>query len=316
MLFFDSHADVISTLEALSDAYEEQEDSFMSEYDNLSDSLLNELEDSIGYNDQAPLEDFENQFGGFSSLRNKIIMEEENWLANNDELDIEDDPDSHYIVDEYIRTIVNEEGQFGVGDTVIELKPNYWVKFYGPGLDTVMIGIDEVNNGGFDLDTLTEAVATYNIQATGTPLSIAKVSSHGTGSSGSGSGSGSGSSCSPETLKRLDNFAVNGNRRIKWVVATNNYFWNGNAVAKTKNYKKKKRGGWKKYRTSTSTRVYGEMTDEQCNTYEFDVEKGPKKRRYLTIRHGNGPTTAEKNDVHGGHYGGGGIGYTSTLTWW
>ncbi len=119
MLSFESNEHVEQVLECLEQAYENHQDAFEAQYGDLSDDEMELIEEEIGFDDYLPLRDFENALG-FASLRNKIEIEEEAWL-NNEEPDWDNDPDDHFVVDEVTRTIFSENGQLMVAGELVDV---------------------------------------------------------------------------------------------------------------------------------------------------------------------------------------------------
>ena len=107
------------------------------------------------------------------------------------------------------------------------------------------------------------------------------------------------------------------------MVAHKTYPWNRYVIAKTKNYKKRKVVGWKKYRTYCKAQVYGYIagTDENgincsvklnfnpnyLDNYETN-EKVVKHKIYVE-------TKTQSGWVESNHTGAGGISCNQILKW-
>jgi hypothetical protein len=74
MLMFDSWKDFENTAEQLSLELENYDDTFLAEHKSLNEDELDELEISIGYDDQIPLKDFENRLNFENLLENLLIL--------------------------------------------------------------------------------------------------------------------------------------------------------------------------------------------------------------------------------------------------
>ena len=85
------------TVEDLENQVEYLDNNFINTYSHLSEDEINVIEEEIGFNENQPLIDFENQHG-FSSLRAKI--DEESEIYNQIEYPSEDiiDPDDDVIL--------------------------------------------------------------------------------------------------------------------------------------------------------------------------------------------------------------------------
>jgi hypothetical protein len=71
-----------------------------------------------GYLEGAPIEQFENTYPDFTSLRHKLDNDEANWLFNaGSTLNLESEPD-HPLNVPYINSLLNENGEIQVGDYV------------------------------------------------------------------------------------------------------------------------------------------------------------------------------------------------------
>ncbi len=119
LLNFESAEAVEQVLLCLEDAYDAHQDAFEAEYGDLSDEEIELIEEEIGFDDYLPLREFENTLG-FASLRSKIEIEEEAWL-DNEELDLDNNPDDHFIVDDVTRTIFNESGQLMIAGELVDV---------------------------------------------------------------------------------------------------------------------------------------------------------------------------------------------------
>lgn len=68
-------------LNQLDNEYENYNASFFDSRDNMTDDEINDYADQIGFDEFKPLRDFENYFG-FSSLRQSIEIQTNNWMDN------------------------------------------------------------------------------------------------------------------------------------------------------------------------------------------------------------------------------------------
>lgn len=68
-----------------------------------------------------PLIDFENQYN-FTSLRKHLQQAEKNWLAIQGDVVDDNDPDNHFIIDETLRTLLNENSEVMIAGNIIRLE--------------------------------------------------------------------------------------------------------------------------------------------------------------------------------------------------
>lgn len=307
-LRFESHQDIISTMQELEQEYIGWNNSFNEFYGNVSIEALDSIDDELALEDELPAINFESNLD-FSSLRAYINGQVSMWL-DNDILDEENDPDDHFIVDDEYRTILNINAEVIVKDTVYKLYNDKYITIHNETLDHSIEICDDINTGALNLDVMNDDER----ETLGITIILWKK---GSGSSGSSTGT-----CDPKTLKNEKDFEFNNpkDKRIKWKLAIHNYPWGNNAVAKIKGYKKRKRRGWKKYRSQLTVQCYGKMTEKDnkknpCKKYDFDNTESEKSKKCKAVGVYSGIATAEKNDVKGHFNGAGGIQTSQTLDW-
>lgn len=120
MLEFPDQATFLITIDNLETQDELYDDSFMADWGHLKEADLEDKEDELRFDPQQPFIDFENQFSGFKSLRAKIEGQIIVWLDNST-LDDKTDPDDHFIFDEEVRAVLNEEGQVKIGKPLFQM---------------------------------------------------------------------------------------------------------------------------------------------------------------------------------------------------
>lgn len=275
----------------------ELDSAFIKTYEYLDEEALNDKEEELGFNEQKPLFDFADYFG-FQSLHKKIAVEEEVWL-DNEELDLANDPDDHFIIEDELRALLNTDAEVQIGTSVYKFVEN---------------GYFEITNG--DISTLSLLERTFenyeslpeNVIFEGNLVPLTNSSD-----------------CDSGRRKGDYKFNSNKDRRIKWKVSHVTYPWNRFVIAKTKNYKKKRRR-WKKYRTYCMAQVYGHISgvDSDGNAdCSVKVQFNYKGSNYYAssnnkkrVKHKLPVSTKTKSGwVKGYHSGGGGITYDSVLTW-
>ncbi len=143
MLSFPTFQDYENTINLLESQLEAHQEAFYSQYENLTDDELDDIEDSTGFEPQQPLIDFENQYGFSNSLRVKYNDLEEVWL-NNEELDSLTDPDNDILFDEVEQALWNEHQEVMIEGKVFafgKLQATYEI------LDDFGTSLTKINNG-------------------------------------------------------------------------------------------------------------------------------------------------------------------------
>lgn len=288
VLIFPDNTYVINMIASLDEAIVQSANHFHSTYGHLTETAIEDLIDSIGYNENKPLTDFETSFA-FYSLQREVKAQEISWLHNTNGEEINDDPDNHFIVDEVVRTLLNVYCEIGIGTSLYKFVKN---------------GYYEVTDGNF---TTLQSLRSNPIDISGKP----NVVFYADGEMKNGCHSGK------------SNFGYKKNssedRRIKWVIAHSTYPWGvRNAIAKTKNYKKNN-NKWKKYKTYCAARAYGQVSESagDCSSaFTFNTSNGGyvSHNNKKKAKHKVSVSTKTKTGwVKGYHKGAGGIEYTSTL---
>ncbi|RLC53671.1 MAG: hypothetical protein DRH89_10360 [Candidatus Cloacimonadota bacterium] len=278
---------VIDKLEEQSDEYWS---SIISQYGDMNDDAFNDLLDSLKINEEQPLFDFESSLN-FYSLRKKIAAEELIWLEYEDP-DCCLDPDDHFIIDETIRTLLNVGGEIVIGDKI------YKIYFSGTTLQIDHLDFQllaDINRWDtLVLDTLNDPNFSFYYKAWGQPVS---------------------DEC--DDFSKAKDWVDNGDRRIKGMLKISNMPWKGVIKAKTKNYKKKKKG-WKAYRTNALAKIEGTAYDVDCekitdlNTYKEDKKKKVKHK----VTFPNNVPYTKSGEIKSVHAGADGLSLTLTLEGW
>jgi hypothetical protein len=110
-----AYEDMVSQLE---NSVESWDDAFVDQYDYLNDEDLNAKEETLKFDDEKPLTNFEMQ-NNFYSLRNKYYAEEDAWL-NHENLDEKTNPNNNelYNFSEAEMTLMNPEGEIKIGNKI------------------------------------------------------------------------------------------------------------------------------------------------------------------------------------------------------
>ena len=272
LLVFASESHAATVLADLEAAAISADDAFVSEYSTLDEDELNDMEDLVGFNYLQPYIDFEDDLN-FSSLRAKVEADIQTWLDNGGSES--DDPDNHFIGDDLARTILNEQAEVMIGGSIYKFFENGSYIAITDGSFTTLTAI---RNGG-DPDDYNNVVW------------FAKNAE----------------SCKTNKYTNIYKHSGSGKFRMKCRVGIYYYPWGCGFVAKTKSYKKKNNGKWRKYRTKIDVCVGGKdckpdgtMSGPIGPKCKLPMGKKKKSRSIrLTLEEGC-PTTKTLN-VQGNH---------------
>lgn len=299
MLHFPDVATLLTTLDDLENEVEVYDDNFLASHSELTQEELFELEDSVNYDENKPLEDFENQYPGFHSLR-KMLSDEFNAWLDTDGDNVANDPDHHFILDDNFRAVLNEQACLRVEDTIYLMHDTGWIEVYNADLDVVA----DIEAGIIDA----------NAEPTPQTLGIFRNLGH------------SQANCDDAITSRAqDGYKLGANdRRIKWKLVAENVAWWHKVKGKVWGYKKNKRGKWKKYRSGLWVRVEGIVYDQaSCTPFPFDMATGAYYSVIVTQHERKlkqpvpfgGPFCFKKGEIIGRFYGADGASTAETLTW-
>ena len=91
---------------------------------NGDDYKIDSLLDAKGIDEDQPLLDYEKKFSGYMSLRKKLDADEETFLSKGGEPGSSSDPDISATEDYVFNTLLNSNGCFKIGDTIVKIFPN------------------------------------------------------------------------------------------------------------------------------------------------------------------------------------------------
>jgi hypothetical protein len=108
ILKFGSETEYQNTLAYLEQQYEDHDNGFLATWGHLSDDDLDDMEESLGFNDQLPMEEFEATYE-FYSLRAELHTAEEAWLDQSDQpgWSWNNDPTANAFIDGIEQTLWN-----------------------------------------------------------------------------------------------------------------------------------------------------------------------------------------------------------------
>lgn len=296
ILVFKDMETFLFTLNELERQTTELDNAFVEFYKDLDEVAINEKEEEIGFNEERPLYDFANKLG-FKSLYEKIAIEEELWL-NQEEPDWDNDPDNHFVDLEELRSLLNVDGEVQIGNFIYKLTED---------------GYYEISDGSLQSLKLLDG---NSLKYTSLPANTIFV--------GEGDSQSKLSSSDCKSGKSDWGYQTAGSKRIKWRVSHRTYIWGRYAIAKTKNFRKKGKK-WKKYRTGVLADVYGYVSginpatgDAGCSVQSDDINpnalsKSKSNAKSVTFKI-KVETKTKSGWIKGYHYGADGIIKFSTLT--
>ncbi|MBS1765717.1 MAG: hypothetical protein JSS90_12210 [Bacteroidetes bacterium] len=251
--------------DCLDQAYETWNDDFESAHSSLSDDDYNDYCDSVGFEDDQPLIDFESSLN-FYSYRKYMNGLEDTWLANG--ADSASDPDNNDVLDDDIlATMFSYDQAVMINDTI------YWI-------DKKTGNIYGVTNSDCNLLAQLQAnpagVAANNGAATANSSKVIMFPTT------------NGSECN-QWGGKSNWHPYSSDKKYKWTASFKFLPWSStNIKGKIKSYKKKN-GHWKKYRTGVEVHITGIYYDYQCSqnsTYDKDKAKRRKKLKAKIINWG------------------------------
>ena len=298
ILALNSISDVDQAIAYLEYKYDQYSDAFAAQYPSLTADQFADVEEAMGFNDDQPFIDFENQYGIYS-LRASLAAQENNWLATTagDET-AGQDPDDLYMDDYEVRTLVNSDGYIKVGTFyyVFLSDDSYYTYDGGGGCIDCLIqlsAIKKLKPG----DPMPPGVKHFK------PAPIVSLAYPG---------------CRSDATSRDFRKNSDGTWRFKWKVKVFDgpFPAPGRVKAITKSYKKKN-GRWKVTGAKVSAQVYGDVVGQDC-TGGAAVDSGAglyKHRRRITAKVPLSFLAVKKDQIHGIHNHEKVPGYISTLTW-
>lgn len=290
LLSFKSLESLKSTVASLESAVNRYDDSFLQENSHLTPEELEQKEEEIGYNEYAPLINFDDSYN-FNSLFLKQAAAEREWLLQ-EELDIRTDPDNHFVEDKALQAIVNIYSEVLIGNAIYKMFDFGYVIITDGNFQTLYQIRERPNELDFP-----------NVEIVGTPTSQNR-------------------NFNCKSNKTNSDIEIDGNYRIKWRVSHRTPVTGRRAKAVTINYKKRKFIGWKRIRAPyTKCMVFGFISSPNPGDCTSQSNFNPgmiysdnynKKVWYHRIYV---ETLTSPFWVKGYHKGINGIEYNSTLVW-
>jgi len=261
---FNSAEEFEQAVEYLEFKYEQYSDAFTSQYPGLNDEELSQIEESTGFNDNVPYENFENSYGIYS-LRARLAYEEEQWLLNTDgETGL--DPSEGYTDDDDEMALMNYWGEIKIGYYIymVNQDGSYYQYYDDGGCSPCVAATTSQLRNRKAGDPLPTGVAVVK------PKPSALVIGPG--------------SC--ENVIKSTDFVYNGARtwRMKWKIKAVNGPFGGRAHLKavTRSYKKVN-GKWKKRSAQIEAYAAGTIWDGQCSS-STSIETPIKSKKARKVK--------------------------------
>jgi len=292
MLVF-PNADAYDTqIETLEEQDEIHENNFLEQYPNATEEEINYYDSISGFNEYQVYIDFDNHLD-FNGLIFNYIDAENEWLSH-DDLPHDLDPDEIFFgLDEAELAILNQDFAYMIskGET------NQIIKYFKDGVVVITDG---------DINTLNTLSNSETIEDSGADKMDNVVQNFWTHLINNVCIAGN---------REQDFRTIANNRRIKGIVKLKRRIVGVQALkvkAKAKALKKRRRGGWKKYRVSqlkaavdgfagkddcwgansTSNNYYFDKNDPNCYKEENNRKKAVFKRKIISSTQSNAPFTA------------------------
>lgn len=128
LLVFKDTTEVRTTIQMLDDSVSDRYNKFIQANNSLSESDLLKLMDQVDFNEFDALTNFESNFSGYVSLRSNINSEMQSYYGQST-FDWGNTPDSHFIQDEYTRSILNKDNALQIGDTTYVMVDSGYYSF-------------------------------------------------------------------------------------------------------------------------------------------------------------------------------------------
>ena len=309
ILVFGSSGEVEQTIEYLEYKYDQYSEAFASQYAHLTADQFADMEELVGFNDDQPYIDFENQYGIYS-LRAVITAQEDYWLETTagDET-AGTDPDDQYMNDYEFRTLVNSDGYLKVGILFyVFLNDGSYYTYEDTGG-----GGGGGGGGGCTIDCPIQLAAIKTLKK-GEPLpkGVKYYESQPTVSVFLAA-----PGCRSNVKSKGFQANGDGSWRLKWKIKSSDgpFAGPGRVKAVTKSYKKKN-GRWKKRGATIGAKVFGNVVSQDCTGGgAVESEYKEKRKRKIKAKVSVQNLAVKKGELKGVHYHERVGTYNSTLTW-
>ncbi len=230
--------------------YEQYNDNFEAAHPNLSDDAYDDLVDSLAFNEEATLKNWE-VAKGYGSLRTHLNNLEDIWLANG--MDPNTDPFDHAVSDLILLTMMNAAGDIRVANDLIHTDP-----------DGTQLIVSNADCAIFDSAKADPNYTNPNLtRIMPAPPDVCQRN---------------------EYEKGGQEWANNSNRKFLWRVDFDAYIQNSRAKSVIRNFRLKN-GNWKRAAAYCEVQVDGDIWNNECDsTVAVTFDAAIKKRKRVTAR--------------------------------
>jgi hypothetical protein len=225
--------------------YEQYNDNFEAAHPNLSDDAYDDLVDSLGFDEETTLKNWEVS-KGYGSLRTHLNNEEAIWLANG--MDPNTDPFDHAVSDLILLTMMNTFGDIRIANDLIHVDP-----------DGTQLIVSNADCAIFDSAKADPNYTNPNLQRlTPAPPDVCERRKNEEG---------------------MEDWANNSNRRFKWRIDFDAYIQSSSAKSIMRNFRKKN-GNWKKATAHCTVSIDGVIWNSECiQSVAIGIETKTKTRK-------------------------------------
>lgn len=297
ILIFPTLQEYENAIGKLDELIEQHNDAFDQQTANMTDEESDNYADAIGFDEDQPLTDFEKELD-FCSLRSYLIPLEDNWLDQQGDgaWNLDTNPDNYYIDDDTERALLSIGSEFIVGNcrdgyTLYKRYDWGYISFSIADIGSVTTILTALNNitnptvqpiniNGATPSQVNDVLANYEQPVVKVVTTVPPTSSN--------------SGSCRNYVKDKGEHLFSSDRRISWKhkFKETGFLVHPLLTDKTliKTYTKsfrKKKGRWKKYKSTISTGFTGKTVDVQCSNPQNDDipnELTTKKRKKVKQR--------------------------------
>ncbi|MDX2302071.1 MAG: hypothetical protein NW226_04690 [Microscillaceae bacterium] len=268
MLRFQDANHLEQILSYMEGEYESWNDAFESQWGHLNEDAYNAKIEELSFDENKTLRDFEILLR-HNSLRTKVYIEEDTWL-NNETLDLATDPENKTAFeDDFLRTVLNNQGEIRIKDSIYIEKPYNAVPRTNPATPNAAIFFRIKATETTLLQTIRSKSLLIGKDFTssvrdGTGFLYGKATIIGNTFYTEGVEKSAKFNCIPWKRNARILPYENGNKAYKIVASLRSYFFVPRIAAKTVSYKKSN-GKWKRLSTRLIASFSGILYDNNCS---------------------------------------------------
>jgi hypothetical protein len=219
--------------ECLNDEYETWNNEFEETYAHLNDDDLETIIIQTGFSEEHTLQTFEEAIG-YNSYRTHLSSLEQNWIDAG--MDDNTDPDNvNPLDDPVLETMLNWRLECFIGNMYMKYIYEDWLLLMNPSCD-------QIDSARLGIYTPT------NLPNNGMMLR-----------------GGDDDDCVQRKVKGGSYPPDPDDYKLKWKHGLRDYPWGSRFFAKTRSFKKKSNGTWKKHKTTIGVNIRGELWNVTCD---------------------------------------------------